>query len=339
MALSPTIAAAPPRGRHAGHLEEHSGRTRFVKRSVDRETARLLGREADVYPRLQSDCQSIHHLIPSVQRADGSAIVMEALPGLDLLRLYDQTGGLAPPVAEAVGHAVATVHDVCVGPALAAMPVAVTLPPDAHRVDPDRFRWLSGAGSDLARLLQRCTELCQQLEALRLGPPEDLIHADLRWENILVEEPVGAMRVRLVDWEFAGVGDASWDVGSFIASCLEVWLGSIPVVPTLPPDRLMRYASWPVVAMGDAVRAFWTAYAGRRGLHADAAHDLLLRSIKLAAARLVHLAFDATADVEDVACGPVLHLQVALNMLRSPDGARRDLFAIPAPAERWVAPW
>ena len=48
------------------------------------------------------------------------------------------------------------------------------------------------------------------------GGPETLLHGDLWTSNIFVEPAADGFRVRLIDWDRAGVGSASYDLSTFL---------------------------------------------------------------------------------------------------------------------------
>jgi hypothetical protein len=90
-----------------------------------------------------------------------------------------------------------------------------------------------------------------------------VMHGDVRFSNVLVRSPGPAA---LVDWEYAGTGDARWDVAGAVQDYL-----SAGVEPGSAP-----------------VRAFLDGYAGARGeasdessLRAFVAGRLLLRAFQL----------------------------------------------------------
>lgn len=71
------------------------------------------------------------------------------------------------------------------------------------------------------RLLQRLHKLLDE-QALRAqimedyGGPETLLHGDLWTTNILVLSTEDGPRVRLIDWDHAGVGPISYDLSTFL---------------------------------------------------------------------------------------------------------------------------
>src|SRR5207247_8726056 len=71
------------------------------------------------------------------------------------------------------------------------------------------------------RLLRRLDALRRELPDRRRlveewGGPETLLHGD-RWaENVFVIPGANDLRVRLIDWDYAGVGPSSYDLSTFL---------------------------------------------------------------------------------------------------------------------------
>jgi hypothetical protein len=86
-------------------------------------------------------------------------------------------------------------------------PSEVELPPGPRGVR-DRL---------LAQLSRLADEAPERAAALReLGGPEALLHGDLWPKNVLVVPAGTGLRVRLVDWDRAGVGPVSYDLSAFL---------------------------------------------------------------------------------------------------------------------------
>jgi aminoglycoside phosphotransferase (APT) family kinase protein len=194
------------------------------------------------------------------------------------------------------------------------------------------FGDLSDATLRLLRAVQGSSALCDALDRLRDGwTREALVHGDIKWENWLVAG--GATggrqpRLKLVDWEFADLGDPCWDVGSVFADYLTLWLFSIPITGEQPPDRFLELARYPLERIQPALRAFWRVYVGRMGLDAAAADRALRRATAYGAARLVQSAFERT-QVSFRLTGDLLYVvQLALNMLQRPQEAIVHLLGI-----------
>ena len=156
---------------------------------------------------------------------------------------------------------------------------------------------------------------------------DELVHGDLRWENVLVAgDRHAATRVWLVDWEMGGAGEHAWDAGCFAAAAVSAWLCSIPDVPGVPPDRLATEAELPMEAVAAGLDLFWSAY---RASNPDSTTDAWAeRAAQLAAVRLVHIGFELTELDLGVRASAVAHLQVAANILGDPARAGRDLLGL-----------
>jgi aminoglycoside phosphotransferase (APT) family kinase protein len=262
-------------------------------------------------------------LVPTVLDDGNGQLVLEAIPGIDLQARRAAGGDIEPSLARAVGQALARVH-ASQAVLRDAPPVVESLARGSHAPDLAFVRRLSGAGIELLRMMQRSDELRRRLEHAAEGERDSLVHGDLRWENIMVGGGAGdPPRVWLVDWEFAGRGDARDDVGAFVAACIGVWIDSAPAVPGVPLERLIDAARWPAPSMRRAIREFTNFYGACRGMDPSTAAGFVAGAFRAAAVRLVHLAFEATRDRETLGLGAVLHLQIALNILRDPGAAAR----------------
>jgi Ser/Thr protein kinase RdoA (MazF antagonist) len=288
-----------------------------------------------MYRLIAARCPTIVEHIPRMIAwdPDPGRLTLEAVPGRDLRRLVLEEGALSEAAAAALGAVVAAFHDE--GARLADEVPAPALSSGAmdwHRPTPSHLRLLSIAGIQLIEILQSSETLCRHLDRLAAQRISDtLIHGDLRWENVLVEDRGGdPMAIRLVDWELAGWGEAAWDVACFTGACLTAWLSTIPHVPGVPPSQLADLAAVPLSAVRPGLAAFVSAYREARQLRQDDAQAWEERCAELVAARLVHLAVEATSDDEYLRTGPVAHVQVAENVLEDPARAAHDLLGISA---------
>jgi aminoglycoside phosphotransferase len=312
--------------RHRHRLEDRGGRRAFAKLAADAREAEELRWEAEVLGLLGRRCPATARLAPACLgwSEKDDTLYLEAIEGEDLAGAARSGGGLDVEWATALGSALTVLHeegraawDEWPGRARSG-PVGV------HRPTPADMHGLSAAAMDALALLQRSASLCAHLDRLCVPPrPETLVHGDVRLENVIAGEGSG---LRLIDWECAGVGEALWDVALFIASCLGAWLSSTPQIPGVSPDRLVDESSLPLAAIRPGLRAFWLAYVQHASLDTDSA---LHRCVALAAVRLVQLGVEAALDAEDLRAVPVLHFQLAHNMLERPDEAAVELLGVP----------
>jgi aminoglycoside phosphotransferase (APT) family kinase protein len=131
----------------------------------------------------------------------------------------------------------------------------------------------------------------------------------------------------LLDWESAGAGDPSQDVGTFFGEYLSDWIRSIPIVEPKDPGRLVASARRPLTRMRPAITAFWAAYSGR-----DEGDGLLLRrAVRFAAVRVLAGAYEESLARSTLSGSAHFALQLSANILRRPDQAIAHLLGIKAP--------
>jgi hypothetical protein len=321
--------AAPSPSRHRTGRRGGPGRPRFVKVARDPAHRAYLLWEAAVYDAVRSRCPATAARVPGEVRWDAEAdeLQMEALPAQDLGARVEAAGLLEPAVAAAVGRAVGEFHAEAGGAGGEVHPsVWLRGGVDVDRPGPAHLRRLSAGGLKLLEALQRSEPLRSRLAALAPPGGDELIHGDLRWENVLVAEGP-APRVWLVDWELGGAGEHAWDAACFAAAAVSAWLWSIPFVPGVPLHRLSAEAAIPIEALAPALNVFWSAY--RASAPRSAADGWAERCAQLAAVRLVHLGFECTAEDLGLRPSAVAHLQVASHVLDDPARAGRDLLGLP----------
>lgn len=321
----------------------------FLKRAVGAERRATLRHEAAVYESFWRDpaAEPLRRHLPRLCHDDDlGVLVLEMRGGARNLREhYARRGRFSRAVAAALGDALAALHRLDGGWA-----AGLARPPGMDGVpwvlsfsscDAQAFSEYSDGCIALLRIIQQQPGFAARLEGARAGwSPQCLVHNDVRWDNwVLAPRPDGGGKpdVWLVDWELAGVGDPAWDVGSVFAGYLTLWLLSLPATPDTPPEELPRHARWPLDRMHPAIGAFWSRYVRRRELDAASAAETLLRSVVLAAARVLQTAVEGTQDHPEPTADAVLALQLTENMLARPQDAARSLLGIEPPGMRRAA--
>jgi aminoglycoside phosphotransferase (APT) family kinase protein len=158
-----------------------------------------------------------------------------------------------------------------------------------------------------------------------------LIHGDVRWDNLLTtgaSDRTSARRGRvlLLDWECAGRGDPSQDVGAFLGEYLHDWIRSIPIVDPDDPGRLIASAGRPLARMRPAIGALWRAYRGHGGGERDGL--LLRRAVRFAAVRVLAAAYEESLARNVLSGSAHFALQLSTNILRRPDRAIAHLLGL-----------
>jgi aminoglycoside phosphotransferase (APT) family kinase protein len=272
----------------------------------------------------------------SYDPADG-VLVLEAARDAQDLRERHARGRFSRELAAHAGRALALLHGT--SPALLGDQAAPWDPRwtlRLHRPSLKAAHHMTGAASELVRTIQRSDELCAALDELSASRHDGVvIHGDIRWENVLTARaPSGASprrsRVLLLDWESAGRGDPSLDVGAFFGEYLHAWLRSIPIVEPKDPGLLLAHAGHPLARMRPALNAFWLTYARHSASDAQELSRLLRRCASCAAVRVLTSAYEESLSRHELSGSARFALQLSLNILRRPDEAIAHLLGISA---------
>jgi hypothetical protein len=313
----------------------------FVKQGVGPDRATTVANEADTYRRLavEAEANGLDRYLP---RYFGYApmrhlLVLGLVPGSQSLHEYHaDRSHFSVTLARALGDALGCVHAIGkpeegdekhtqVGRA----PWVLSL----HQPDLGMLQGLSSATIELIKILQQFPDLCEELDSLRLEwKATTLIHNDVRWDNCLVFSAPNANRVtrlNLIDWELSGFGDPSWDIGCAFSEYVAFWLMSIPITGDAPPDRFLHLSRHPIELMQPAMRSLWESYLLRAGTDPVESAEMLRRSVRYAAARLVQSAFERTQNSAWITSDVICLLQLSLNILQQPADAAATLLGIP----------
>jgi aminoglycoside phosphotransferase (APT) family kinase protein len=266
--------------------------------------------------------------------AERDILVTESMEGSENLNRYHQRLGRFPALmGREIGRALSWVHRL--ENRTGAASFVSEHPPwvlGIHEPSLSSLRELSAANLRLILIIQSVPELRGALDRLRSDwGGASIVHNDLKWDNILVlplHSGSPGARLRFVDWELAGRGDPTWDVGAALASYLEAWIFSMPVMPDQPVDEIGNVAVYPLETIRPAVGAFWNSYRSELGLSALEAHLFLLRSVRSCAARLLQTAYESSQLAGDLSASAVILVQVSANIFRQPSEAASRLFGL-----------
>jgi aminoglycoside phosphotransferase (APT) family kinase protein len=340
-----TIVNASRRN-HVFKVLRTSGPSYLIKEGVDAGRVATIRRESSVYRALGAHPDFNKHL-PRHFASDRDhqrlqLLTLELLAGTQNLRQYHESLVRTPTlIGRMLGEALAALHSLPPANASSRKTFARlrNREPGILRLSKPHLpslRNLSAGTIELIKIVQRFG-FAEHLEKLRgTWRPLAFTHGDLRWENCLVPlRPNFPPRTRLkiVDWEFAGLGDPAWDVGFVFAEYLGYWISLIPVTGESLPDRYLNMADISLDAMQPALRSFWSSYRRRMATKINSEkfdhRDLLLRSVRYAAARLLQTAYEEMSDSSQLTGSVICLAQLSLNIFLKPQQACAGLLGIP----------
>ena len=273
--------------------------------------------------------------VPEVSRYDPkrSVIIFHASPDTETMdEVLSRAGQLPVPVGKALGGILGTLHSATSSGKARAM-CERKWPGDPpwvlgiHRPDVPMWWTSSEANLQLLRIIQQFPEFTAGLDHLRASwRRECLIHGDLKSANMITRR--GIRGLTIVDWELAGFGDPAWDVGSIWGDALGLWILTIPMSTDATIEEFLKLAPFPLKRLQPALKSFWHRYAEARALGTEASRSLLMRSVELAAARLLQAAFENTVQASRPTVNVAYMLQLSWNMLSRPGGAAANLLGL-----------
>lgn len=330
-----TVAEAGRRNRNFKVLRR-GGPGLFVKqiRTLDPMAIHTLQREAACY-RLATaspDLAAWAELMPRFVDHDParSVLVVDLLPeGENLTEHHQRLGGFPEEPARSLGRGLAAYHAGLDGrldgrPEAAAFPHQPAWILDLENGGYAAIESIGPATVQLAAILRRLPELVAGMAALaREWRRDSLIHGDMKWDNCLVWSGPDSLTLRIVDWELADVGDASWDVGAIFQCYLVYLLMTTPVLPGGAPEALYAAAWQRLPEIRPALRAFWDSYAAARGF-VQPARSYLERCFRFAAARLIVSVVEHSAGVPQLSLPAQAMILASLALLRDPARAAAE---------------
>lgn len=210
--------------------------------------------------------------------ADNSLIIFNYLTDYrDLADFYAKEHLFEPVIAEKIGQILANIHSVTLNrkdyryffsqhQQETAQEPFVKLTRYLNRVEPEIFGLIPADGIKFFALYQRYDSLGKAIaDIIARFNPCCLVHNDLKLNNILLHldwktETSSQSLVRLIDWERSIWGDPAFDLGTLIASYLQLWLSSLVVSKTINIEESLSLAMIPLEQLQPSIAALLKAY-------------------------------------------------------------------------------
>jgi Ser/Thr protein kinase RdoA (MazF antagonist) len=162
-----------------------------------------------------------------------------------------------------------------------------------------------GYGTDFREYVTAVQSVTDELTALRTSwRAKQLCHADLGPDNVLLAEQSGR-DIRILDWEFAGAGDALYDIGTVLSTLV----GRVDVTA----------GGWHGIRRDAAL--FFAAYREATGIGADE----ILRAVQYAGLSRLLSALGRLERLGTLGRSGYLALTIGRQMLRRPASVAESL--------------
>uniref|UniRef100_A0A2P0ZG86 Phosphotranslferase enzyme family n=1 Tax=[Tolypothrix] sp. PCC 7415 TaxID=373957 RepID=A0A2P0ZG86_9CYAN len=203
-----------------------------------------------------------------------------------------------------------------------------------ERVEPEIFGLVPADALKFFALYQRYDSLGQAIAELSQAfTPCCLTHNDLKLNNILLHNDweqslASAGIVRIIDWERSGWGDPAYDLGTIIASYLQIWLTSLVISQSLDIQEALRLAIVPLEYLQPSITALLKAYFSKFPEIIEHRPDFLKRAIQFAGLALIQQIQAMIQYQKYFGNTGICMLQVAKSLLCRPEQSISTVFGM-----------
>ena len=199
-----------------------------------------------------------------------------------------------------------------------------------ERITPEIFGQVPADGLKFFALYQRYDSLGQAIAELGNAlTPCCLTHNDLKLNNLLLHnnwENASNSIVRLIDWERSGWGDPGFDLGTLIASYLQIWLSSLVVSQSLTIEESLRLATIPLEQLQPSLAALTIAYLKAFPEIREHRPDFLRQVVQFAGLGLIQQIQAMIQYQKSFGNAGICLLQVAKSLLCRPEQSMPTIF-------------
>lgn len=305
-----------------------------------------------------SEIDRIHSLLPEVVHfnAEDSIIVFNYLSEFtDLSDFYAKENPFPVAIASEIGTNLAKIHSATLDrseyheffsshtedPKTSLNPI---LNLGLEKIEPEIFGSIPSDGIKFLTLYQRYDSLGKAISKLvSTSCPCCLTHNDLKlnnillhcsWEDILIQkERTNSLNkwLVLIDWERSDWGDPAFDLGTLIASYLQIWLGSLVISKFISIDESLRMAMIPLDLLQPSLAALAKAYFINFPEILEQQSDFLIRAVQFAGFSLIRQIQAMLQYQKSFGNTGICMLQVAKSLLTLPLQSIETVFGVTEP--------
>lgn len=203
-----------------------------------------------------------------------------------------------------------------------------------ERITPEIFGFVPADGLKFFKLYQRYESLGQAMRELAsVFQPCCLTHNDLKLNNILLHtnwQQENLNIVRLIDWESSAWGDPAFDLGTLIASYLQIWLSSLVISKSLTIEESLRLAMTPLEQLQPSIAALTNAYFNNFPEILEHRSNFLLQVVQFTGLALIQQIQAMIQYEKSFGNKGICTLQVAKSLLCRPEQSLATVFGTAA---------
>lgn len=224
--------------------------------------------------------ENFNSVLPKVVHfdRDNSIIVFNYLNEYrDLSEFYQQENNFSPQIAATLGKIISSIHKTTFNQSQyqdffsrdqerKTLNRVTQAGESFTRITPEIFGLVPADGLKFFSLYQRYDSLGQAINELgEAFTPSCLTHNDLKLNNVLIHnnwdtEELTESIIRIIDWERSEWGDPAFDLGTLIASYVQMWLGSLVISSSLTIEESLKLATIPLEVLQPAMASLTISY-------------------------------------------------------------------------------
>lgn len=294
-----------------------------------------------------SKLENLRSLLPIIldYDRDNSIIVFRYLNNYrDVSDFYTKENAFPIEIASSIGNAIANIHRATFdnqkyqdffSTVSSASNQVKHLGEGLERITPEIFSVVPADGLKFFALYQRYDSLGKAIAELgNAFTPSCLTHNDLKLNNILLHNDWSQAEqnaIRLIDWERSGWGDPAFDLGTLIASYVQIWLSSLVISSSLRIDESLKLATIPLEMLQPTIANLTISYLEAFPEIIAQRPDFLLRTVQNAGFVLIMNIQAMIQYQKSFGNMGIGMLQVAKSLLCRPERSMPTLFGAYSP--------
>lgn len=281
--------------------------------------------------------------------ANNSIIVFDYLDNyLDLSEFYIKENIFPISIAKNIGKLISTIHQATFKrheyrdflarkQQYSEHNPAFIIARDLENIKPEVFGMFPRDGIKFLALYQRYDSLAKAITELsETFQPSCLTHNDLKLNNILLHkdwnsiiyqtESIEDSVVRLIDWERGNWGDPAFDLGTIIASYVQLWLNSLLVSKDIPITQTLHLAKIPLDLLQPSISGVVEGYLEKFPEILKYSPDFPQRIVQFAGLNLIQKIQAMIQYQKSFGNIGIFTLQVAKSLLCQPEKSMSTIF-------------
>ncbi|RCJ30948.1 aminoglycoside phosphotransferase [Nostoc minutum NIES-26] len=296
---------------------------------------------------IRSYCSEVLHF-----DAANSIIVFNYLSNYrDLADFYTKENLFPTEIARVVGNTLAAIHRVSINRQDyqeffqnvegASSQKTPNLNLGMDRITPEIYGRVPADGLKFFALYQRYDSLGQAIADLSDAfTPCCLTHNDLKlnnillslnWEEAVFQESLGYDSIiRLIDWERGNWGDPANDLGTLVASYLQIWLYSLVASNMIAIQESLRLATIPLQLLQPSIAMLVSTYLAYFPEILELRPDFIERVMQFCGLALIRAIQAQLQHQKTFGNVGICMLQVAKSLLCRPEASIQTIFGVEA---------